>query len=151
MRSETLALTGDDYEAVLRELGDHVVANDWADPEYVDALLEREENYPTGLQIPGENGTLGIAIPHADPDHVHQQAVVVGLPESSATFRSMDDKDEEIAVNAVVLLLVTEKEGYSAFLSNLTKLFQDDAFAERVYAKDGDALVEMILDLAVET
>jgi len=150
MYSESLTLTGEDDETVLRELSDHAVAADLADPAYVDALLEREEDYPTGLSIPGEDGHLGIAIPHADPDHVNRQAVIVGLPEETATFRSMDDKDEEIEVDVVVLLLVTETEGYSAFLSNLTKLFQDDDFADRVRAKDGDALVEMILDLAAD-
>jgi len=149
MKTETVELAGDTDTAVLEELARHALEAGYVEEAYVDALLDRERDYPTGLRIERDPDPYGVAIPHADPDHVREQAVLVGLPESTATFRSMDDADREIEVDVVVLLLVTETEGYSAFLSNLTKLFQDDDFARLVLEKDGPALAALIADRAV--
>ncbi|MFW5956355.1 MAG: PTS sugar transporter subunit IIA [Halorhabdus sp.] len=150
MHTEQIDLESDTAEAVLEELATYAYEQGYVEEAYVDALLERERDHPTGLRIEREENPFGIAIPHADPDDVREQAILLGLPEETATFRSMDDKDKEIDINVVVLLLVTETDGYSAFLSNLTMLFQDDEFAQMVVEKDADGIVELILERAVD-
>lgn len=150
MHTEQIDLESDTAEAVLEELATYAYDQGYVEEAYVDALLERERDHPTGLRIEREENPFGIAIPHADPDDVREQAILLGLPEETATFRSMDDKDKEIDINVVVLLLVTETDGYSAFLSNLTMLFQDDEFAQMVVEKDADGIVELILERAVD-
>lgn len=149
MQTEHISLESESAEGVLEELATHAQESGYVEEAYVGALLERERNHPTGLRIERETDPFGIAIPHADPDYVREQAIIVGLPESTATFRSMDDKDQEIDVNAVILLLVTESDGYASFLSNLTALFQDDEFARTVLEQDADGIVDLILDRAV--
>lgn len=150
MHTESVELDGETYSDVLTEMGTYANEHEWADEEYVDALLAREADYPTGLDVP--TAGFGIAIPHADPDHVSEQAVLLGLPPagSSVSFRSMDDPDQEVEVEVVVLLLVTETEGYSTFLSNLAKLFQADEFADLTKKRDADGLLELIIERCVE-
>lgn len=150
MQTEHIELESGSAEAVLEEIATYAYEQGYVEEAYVDALLERERDHPTGLRIDRAENPFGVAIPHADPDYVREQAILLGLPEETATFRSMDDKDKHIDINAVVLLLVTETEGYSAFLSNLTTLFQDDEFAQKVVDQDADGIVELILDRAVE-
>ncbi|RDZ63897.1 PTS galactitol enzyme II A subunit [Haloferax sp. Atlit-12N] len=150
MRTESLELTGETDEAVLTELGAYAYDQGWADESYADALLAREADYPTGLDIPTMG--FGIAIPHADPDHVTEQAVLLGLPPAgeSIAFRSMDNPDEHVAAEVVVLLLVTDTDGYSSFLSNLAKLFQAEEFAEMTKRRDADGLLDLVVERCVD-
>lgn len=148
MHTEHLTLTGESHEEALEELGEYVVERGYAAPEYVDALLEREASYPTGLDIP--TADFGLAIPHADPDYVTEPAIIVGFPADTLSFRSMDDPDESVSVDVVVLLLVTETEGYTTFLSNLTKLFQDEQFVRLARERDGDGLLDLVTDRCLD-
>lgn len=144
MHTEAIELTGDTYRDALTELGELAASRDYADDAYTDALLAREEEYPTGLDVPPTE--FAVAIPHADPDHVDEAAVLVGLPVSPISFRRMDDPDEAIAVELVVLLLVTDTDGYATFLGNLTTLFQDEEFARLTRERDGEGLCDLITD-----
>lgn len=146
METEYIELVGETAEDVLEELAMYALGHGYVEEPYVNSLLERERVHPTGLRIDREIDPFGIAIPHADPDHVREEAVVLGLPESPVMFHSMDDKDSQIKVDAVVLLLVTDTDGYTAFLSDLTAVFQDDAFATAVLDGDADRMFELILD-----
>jgi PTS system galactitol-specific IIA component len=148
MQSDHIQVLSNTYESVLSELGEHAFAKGWVEEAYIDALLEREESYPTGLEIPNETYAYGIAIPHADPEYVSEQALLLGVPADSVTFHSMDDKDKEIAVHAIILLLIKDTDEYTTFLSNLTDLFQDGEFAEHIRDRDADALMNMIFEKA---
>jgi PTS system galactitol-specific IIA component len=151
MRTESVAVTGDDDRAVLTRLGEYAVERGYAEAGYVDALLARESDHPTGLDVP--TAGFGIAIPHADPDLVSEAAVVVGLPPAGASvpFRSMDDPETTVDAEAVILLLVTAAEGYATFLSNLASLFQSDEFSALVRERNGEALVDLVVERCVET
>jgi len=142
MQTEYASVSGESAEAVLCELGEYAVAHGYAQEGYVQAVLEREAAFPTGLQLPGEG--VGVAIPHADPDHVRRDGVVLGLPEEPVAFASMDDPDRSVDAGAVLLLLATGSDGYTAFLSNLTTLFQEDAFGAAVRERDADTVLDLV-------
>lgn len=144
MKIESVRLTaGTDREA-LEELAAHAAEKGYVVTGYREALLEREAAYPTGLDVP--TAEFGIAIPHADPDYVTEQAVLLGLPEAPVEFASMDDPERSVAAEVVVLLLVTDEEGYATFLSNLVQLFRDDDFVAMVRSGDGDGLLDLIVE-----
>ncbi|PSP82462.1 PTS galactitol enzyme II A subunit [Halobacteriales archaeon QS_1_68_17] len=142
MHTKYASVTGESAESVLRELGHHAVERGYAEEGYVSAILEREAEFPTGLSIPTES--FGIAIPHADPEHVVEEAVILGLPPAPVGFASMDDPDETVQAEAVLLLLAGDSDGYTAFLSNLVNLFQDPAFVRAVREDDADAVLGLV-------
>jgi PTS system galactitol-specific IIA component len=144
MYTEYIELESDSAEAALEELATYSYEQGYVNDSYIDALLERERAHPTGLKVDKETNPFGIAIPHADPDYVSEQAVLLGIPESTATFRNMDNENQEVEVSAVILLLVTESENYSTFLSDLTTLFQSDKFAKNIVDKDVDSIINLI-------
>lgn len=146
MHTEHIDLTTATDREALRTLAAHAQAKGYVDNAYVNALLEREATYPTGLDV--SSAGFGLAIPHADPDHVSEQAVIIGLPASDASvpFISMDNPNHTVDAEVVVLLLVTETERYAEFLSNLVKLFSDRTFGNLVRLRDGEALGELIVE-----
>ncbi|MEM0003876.1 MAG: PTS sugar transporter subunit IIA [Desulfurococcaceae archaeon] len=92
---------------------------------YLKALINREENYPTGLVV---NERFHVAIPHADVEHVEKEALVVVKTHRRITFRKMDEPSVEIPVDAVFLLVIKEPKGYVKFLAALTNLFTNEEF-----------------------
>jgi PTS system galactitol-specific IIA component len=149
MKTDSVRVDGESSETVLREMGRYAFAEGYVSETYTDALLERESSYPTGLDIPTLE--FGIAIPHADPEHVVEPAVILGIPEDTVAFRSMDDPDRTVDVELVVLLVVADTEGYTTFLSNLTTLFQDEEFVAAARERDDERLLDLIVDRTIET
>lgn len=59
-------LEAENSEEVFEKLGGLFIAEGYCRDTYVDALKEREKDFPTGINM----GTIGIAIPHTDKQHV---------------------------------------------------------------------------------
>jgi PTS system galactitol-specific IIA component len=111
--------------ARLRDLG-------YVNAGYAAALIEREGDHPTGLELAGP---INAAIPHTDAQHVLQPAIVVIMhPRSHFLFRRMDEPSESIPVHVVFLLVVKDPSGYMKLLSDLAKLLQDADFAETLHS-----------------
>jgi PTS system galactitol-specific IIA component len=142
METTSTTVTETSVEGALRELGDHAVEQGYADPAYVEAVVDRESEYPTGLSIPNE--AFGLAIPHADPDHVIEEALVLGLPAEPVPFRSMDDPETTVDAEAILLLLVGDTDGYTQFLSNLAALFGESAFTDHVRQGDAESVLSVV-------
>ncbi len=96
---------------------------------YLNALVNREENYPTGLVVRND---FNVAIPHADVEHVNEEALVVVKTNRKVTFRKMDEPNVEIPVDVVFLLVIKEPKGYVKFLATLTELFTKEEFIETI-------------------
>jgi Phosphotransferase system mannitol/fructose-specific IIA domain (Ntr-type) len=119
----------DKNEDLLSCVSRKLLEADYVNDEYEKAILEREREYPTGLEITKE---LSVAIPHADPEYVKKEALVVIKPEKFIKFRKMDDPDVEIPVSIIFLLLIRDPDGYVKFLAKLTELFLKEGFIEIV-------------------
>lgn len=142
MRTEHVTVASETAEGVLRELGRHAVERGYATEGYVEALLDREADFPTGLAVP--TAPVDVAIPHADPEYVREGAVVLALPEGTVAFHDMDDPDGTVEAGVVMLLLADESDGYTAFLSNLASLFQHPEFADAVRDEDPDWILDLV-------
>lgn len=119
----------DKNEDLLSCVSRKLLEADYVNDEYEKAILEREREYPTGLEITKE---LSVAIPHVDPGYVKKEALVVIKPEKFIKFRKMDDPDVEIPVSIIFLLLIRDPDGYVKFLAKLTELFLKEGFIEIV-------------------
>ena len=53
-------------DEVFEKLGGLFIAEGYCRDTYVDALKDREKDFPTGVNM----GSIGIAIPHTDKQHV---------------------------------------------------------------------------------
>lgn len=144
MNTFVVGTDGDDSEEALSEIAQFARERGLVDDEYAQALLEREQAYPTGLPLP--NRDYGIAIPHANPEYVNEHSLVLSVPDTPVTFDSMDDPAETVDARAILLLVVKDEDEYPDFLSSLISMFQRDSIATLV--EDGRA--EELLDRIIE-
>lgn len=134
-------LSAKDWDEALRKLSKFLYERGYVKDTYEEALIKREHEFPTGLEIPDK---VNVAIPHADVEHVNKQALLISIPDQPIKVGKMDDPDEKIDIHLILLLAIKNPDGYVKFLSDLTTLFQVDEFSEYVKRKDYEGLIKLI-------
>lgn len=102
-------------EDVIQLLARTLADNGYVADGYAKACTEREQLYPTGLQLE----STGVALPHADAQYVKHSAIAVATLREPVAFRQMGDPETEVAVRVVFLLAPLKGEEQLAFLEGL--------------------------------
>ena len=121
-------MQAEDSTAVIRTLGGMLFDQGYVHDTFIDAVIEREKVFATGLPTP----EIQVAIPHADVEHVKRTAIAVGLLEEPVTFGEMGSADGTVAVQVACCLAVKESESLVSLLQNLVGIFQDTAFLRQL-------------------
>jgi PTS system galactitol-specific IIA component len=90
------------------------------DPQYGNAVSDREAAFPTGLPTDPP-----VALPHADPDHVRRSAMAVGIFADPIAFKEMGSPDHDLNVRLVFLLAMKGKDEAVRLLKQLVLAFRD--------------------------
>ena len=105
---------------LFNRVSDVLLAQGVVHESYREALLLREQNHPTAMQL--EN--MGVAIPHVDVEHIRQEKLVVVTSPQGITFHQAEDPDLTMKVNVIFFLLLKGKDDHLEFLMKLIALFQ---------------------------
>ena len=109
-------IKADSSDEAIRQAGMVLQKAGFISEEYVDAVLERESNFPTGLQLSG----LALAIPHATPEgHVAKDGIAVGRLTAPVYFQSMENPEEEVAAEYVFMLALKDSEHHLEVLKQM--------------------------------
>lgn len=103
-----------DASAAIRLLAERAVAEGVAHPSYVEAVLSREEDYPTGLPLP-----VPAAIPHVGAEHVLRPALGALVPRTPLVFGEMGSRDRTVEVRLVLMLFVTDPKAQVPLLGQV--------------------------------
>ena len=105
---------------------------------YIVAIKKREESFPTGLKF--EN--YGIAIPHTDPEHVINEAILINILEKPVKFEQMASEGLYTDVNIIVMLAIKNKENQVPYLQALIELFQDKEKIDKLLESENNDIIE---------
>lgn len=137
-------LEASDFEEVLRKLGGTVTKAGYAKDTYADALVEREKEYSTALDVEG----YGVAIPHTPVDHVLDTVIPVAILKEPVEFIQMGTDDETIGVRIIFMLTLAGKPGEHDHLDQLQRvlaIIQDTGVLDQLLAaKDADEIMNII-------
>ena len=106
-----------DNVSALTRLADSMYAKGVVTSEY---LLKREESFPTGLMTQ----TIGVAIPHTDPDKVIEPQIGFMSLKHPVTFHQMGD-NAKIQVKLIFMLALKKSDDQLSMLQKLMALFQN--------------------------
>lgn len=115
-------------EDVLNFLSTKLLENDYVKPGYPQAIIDREELYPTGLPSLGVN----IAIPHADNDLVFKTTIAIGVLKDSVEFCSMENREKKLNVQIVIMLAIKEPHGQIEMLQKVVSIIQNDKLTKEI-------------------
>lgn len=141
---ESLIFTGLDaqsYEGVMRQVGEKLIQEGYCKETYVDALILREKEYPTGIDVEG----VGVAIPHTDVSHVNQQGIAIAVLNQPVTFTQMGTDDEFVEVRVVFVLAVVDPNEHIDHLERILAIIQDrDVLSRLQNVAKAEQIIEII-------
>jgi PTS system galactitol-specific IIA component len=130
---------GDAADAIT-QLGARLQAGGFVRDSWTQATIEREKIFATGLPTP----EVGVAIPHADVEHVLRQAIAVGVLEKPVEFGEMGSPDSTVPVRIVCALAVARSELLVTLLQRLVEMFQSPGvLSQIVRARSPAGIVEI--------
>lgn len=117
--------TSEDIEELFEKVGKYLSDKNLVTDDYIQAVKQREEEFPTGLLTQ----YLEIALPHTDSKHIYQPFVAVVRTEQPIHVKQMGD-NQSMYTRDFLFLGIKEAEGYSQveLLSKLMELFSDEKF-----------------------
>lgn len=130
-----------DRQQLFREINQILTARDMVLPSYLDALIAREDNNPTAMQL--EN--MGVAIPHVDIEHIKEEKLVVVTCPEGMEFKQAEDPDLTMKVHVIFFLLLKEKDAHIEFLMKLISLFRQTDKMNLILQSDSKQEVKEIL------
>jgi PTS system galactitol-specific IIA component len=122
----------------LKFLSSKLYEKGYVKKEYEQAILDRENEYPTGLP----SVDIKIAIPHADHTLVKKAALAIGVLKNSVEFKSMEDPEKSLDVSIIIMLALNEPHGHIEMLQNIVRLIQNpNVLKEIVEASSNDEVI----------
>lgn len=134
-------LVFDDKKEVLNFLTDELIQRGYVQKEFKEAVLEREEVYPTGLPSIGAK----IAIPHANYQLVEKTTIAIGILRKPVTFFSMEDGSTPLDIEIVIMLAISEPHGQIEMLQRVVSIIQDEKLTRKIVdSKSKSDILEMV-------
>lgn len=135
------------YQEGIEEAGGKLVEKGNIDSAYIEACIDRELNFPTGLLL--ANGE-GIAIPHGNSDLVKKNSISVVRLQKAVEFGRMEDKDLKVPCSLIFNLALASGEQHISVLRKLIGQFQDEEFVRTCQNGEKQAVKEYINEKLAE-
>jgi PTS system galactitol-specific IIA component len=133
-----IPMDANDAHDVIRQLGANLEAAGYVKDSWIDAAMEREKVFATGLPTPD----IGVAIPHADIEHVLAQGIAVGVLKEPVAFGEMGNPDSSVDVTVVCALAVNKSDLMVKLLQRLVEIFQNPGLLQRIaHAQSADEII----------
>jgi len=131
---------------VIQNLGKLMLSKNDVKDSYIEAVIAREEELPTGLNI----GDFYVAIPHTDSNHVNKSSIAIATLKYPVEFREMIDPDKKINVELVFLLAVKDPKQQVTLLKSLMSVFKNKQLLIKLKnAKEKTEVGELLKDIVI--
>lgn len=114
-------LQADTYKDVMNQVGGALIKKGYAKDSYSEALIAREQEFPTGLDVNG----IGVAIPHTDVDHVIKPGIAIAILDKPVDFILMGSDDDHVDVKIIFMLAVVNPSEHLGQLQKILAIIQD--------------------------
>ena len=140
-----------DYQAkdrkdLLTNLSQVLIEKGYVNSKYTKGILEREQNFPTGLPTSG----VKVAIPHTDPQYVNVPAILIAKLKYPIIFKEMGNGDNELPISLIFMLALKSHDSQIDMLSKFMKILSDGDSLKMLYnAKTPKEMIEKLNSLFV--
>lgn len=133
-------------EEAITAMGRALFSKGYVKDSFLEAILERERLYPSGLPMEGHK----IAIPHTDAEHVNQSVILFARLDRPVEFSSMGEPDEKMQVRLISMFALKEKKDIGFLLDVLINTYSDNDTLDAVLKAPSAKEIYHILYKAVE-
>ncbi len=128
-------------EEVESHIADQLLNQGYVKQGYKKALLDREKQFPTALP----SSPPAIAIPHANADLVNKTTLAVVTLKNPVTFKNMGAVDEDVNVQIVIALVISEPHSQVEVLQKVVGIVQNEKLRKDILnANDNQTLINLV-------
>lgn len=138
-------IKGESKEEVLAYMAKKLYDQGYVKEEYIEAIQEREEEYPTGLP----SSPPGIAIPHANYEMINKTTLAIATLDQPVIFNNMEDSKVDIPVEIVIMMAIGEPHGQVEMLQKIVGIIQDEPLRQKMVETKSDSELLELLESAV--
>lgn len=135
------------YQDAIRLTGEKLVEEGLIDPAYIDACIDRETDFPTGLLLASGEG---VAMPHGNSDLVIADSLSVARLPSGVAFGRTEDKDQKVECSLVFNLGLSSGQQHLSILRKLIGLFQNEDFIKNCQTGETEKVQRFIKEQLAE-
>lgn len=106
-------------EDAIRQVGQYLLKGGFVKDSYIDAVVQRETEYPTGLQLKD----IAVAMPHTAGVHVNTPAVCVAKLANPVTFAHMGDPDTTVEAELLFMMAIKDPDAQLETLQKVMGIF----------------------------
>lgn len=116
----------ENQEEIFNLIGKELQEKELVHEEFVSALLNREKNHPTGIDLsPVSEGLPNAAIPHTETEYCTGQCIVFVKLEKAINFYNMIAPEAEMDAKYLFFIINDQKENQTNVLSELMAFLTD--------------------------
>lgn len=117
-------INAEDQEDLFNKVSNLLEEKNIVTSTYKEALIERERNFPTGLDMEFLGKNLpNVAIPHTDIIHNLTENIVVVKLDKPVTFHNMIAPDKEVQVSLLFFIINNSSSSQTNILAHLMDFF----------------------------
>ncbi len=134
-------LDGTTNEEVLQNMARNLYEQGVVKESYIDAVIEREKTFPTGLPTLG----CSVAIPHTDIEHVNRKAISVAVLKNEVDFGIMGEIGTVTPVKLVFMLAMDQQHAQLKLLQSLMQIFQNEETLKEISKEHSkDKIIDLL-------
>ena len=131
--------TADNWEEAIKLCGKCMMEHGSVNQSFVDACIQREKEYPTGLP-----SVIPVAIPHSKAEGIKKNCVCFLRLDHPVRFYRMDDSEEYCDTKLVFNLAIRAADDHLEFLQKLMQFVLDEGTLEQCSKMELDKIPEYI-------
>jgi len=139
-----IKLDASDRRQVIGEMAERVLSKGLITREFIDDVIEREQEYPTGLEF-----EIPIAIPHIGVG-CNRSFLSLATLKTPVDFESMDGSEKILPVEIVVLFGITNQDDQVDLLKKFIFAFQEVENLKKIRAAGEPAEIIAMLDVLLD-
>lgn len=130
-----------DRAELFKWFNNRMIDQGFVNDSYYESILRREQQFPTGIQT----STVGVAIPHADPENLKKPFIAVVRPKHGIEFEPMGIAEGKIQAELIFMLGVLKNGDQVIALQKLMNLLtNDDAVKKLLQVESCEEVMEII-------
>lgn len=133
----------EDRDIFFKKFSEIMLEKDYVTDNFYEAIIQREKNYPTGLQT----ATIGVAIPHTDPEYILKPFIAVIRPKKEIEFEPMGIPEGRINAKLIFVLGVLKDGGQIEVLQKLMNMFMNETVVNKLLnTNNEEKIIKIISD-----
>jgi transcriptional antiterminator len=105
---------------VIRVMGSALLKKGFVKEGFINLVIEKEKNFPTGLNTP-----IPIALPHADSSYAIKEGFSIAVLKQPVYFKDMSDPKKILRVKLVIMPVLLPNGTYNTFFYKLIEKMRD--------------------------